>query len=252
MTLRRAEWHRTQGKERVRKLAAFISNPFNFTKKLLGDKRSGNLKCPTKEVDSFLHDTLSDPERDLELEPHMALKNPKPPAVEFSMRELSWSEVQDVVKRAQSASAPGPSGLPYTVYKCYPQLLWHLWKILKVLRHREWIVAQWRYAEGVWILKEENSKNISQFSLLSVEGKVFFSILSRRLIEFLLKSSYIGTTVERWDPWCTCLFGTHWSHKTHQGGTWGNRRPDGAMAGPYKCVWIHTHWVSPAATSCIQ
>ncbi len=52
----------------------------------------------------------------------------------------------------------------------------------------------------MWIPKEENSKNISQFrtiSLLSVEGKIFFSILSRRLTEFFLKNSYIDTSVQK-------------------------------------------------------
>ena len=47
---------------------------------------------------------------------------------------------------------------------------------------------RWRYVEGVWIPKEEESKNISQFrtiSLLSVEGKVFFSIVARHLPDYL-------------------------------------------------------------------
>ncbi|KAK0150652.1 hypothetical protein N1851_008245 [Merluccius polli] len=60
--------------------------------------------------------------------------------------------------------------------------------------------GQWRFAEGVWIPKEENAKNIEQFrtiSLLSVEGKIFFAILSRRLTEFLLKNEYIDTAVQK-------------------------------------------------------
>ncbi|KAI4881124.1 hypothetical protein NFI96_020516, partial [Prochilodus magdalenae] len=49
-TLRRAEWHRRRGRERARKCSAFIANPFGFTKKLLGEKRSmsqgGNKPLP--------------------------------------------------------------------------------------------------------------------------------------------------------------------------------------------------------------
>ncbi|KAJ8333608.1 hypothetical protein SKAU_G00416160 [Synaphobranchus kaupii] len=37
--LRRAEWHRRQHRKRARKHAAFIANPFKFTKELLGQKR---------------------------------------------------------------------------------------------------------------------------------------------------------------------------------------------------------------------
>lgn len=181
MMLCLVEWHRRRGKERARKRTAFISNPFTSTKKLLGDKRSGNLMYSIKDANSFLHNTLSDPERDQELGPQKALISPQPLTVDFVTREPSWTEVQEIVKGARTASAPGPSGVPYSVYKCCPQLLRHLWKILRVIWHSIKVADQWRCAEGVWIPKEENSKDISQFrsiSLLSIEGKIFFSILS--------------------------------------------------------------------------
>lgn len=62
------------------------------------------------------------------------------------------------------------------------------------------MAQQWHFAEGVWIPKEEDSKNIDQFriiSLLSVEGKIFFSILARLLTDFLSSSSYINTSVQK-------------------------------------------------------
>lgn len=52
----------------------------------------------------------------------------------------------------------------------------------------------------VWIPKEENSTNLKQFrsiSLLSVEGKIYFSIVSRQLTEFLLKNNYIDTSMQK-------------------------------------------------------
>ena len=51
MTLHRAEWHRKRRKERARKRASFIANPFGFTKSLLGQKRDGNLVCSKEELD---------------------------------------------------------------------------------------------------------------------------------------------------------------------------------------------------------
>ena len=72
-----------------------------------------------------------------------------------------------------------------------PKLLRTLWKILHVIWRRGAVADQWRQVEGVWIPKEENSTKLEQFrsiSLLSVEGKIFFSILSRRLTDFLFKN----------------------------------------------------------------
>ena len=75
-----------------------------------------------------------------------------------------------------------------------------LWKIFRVIWKRGKVPQQWKYAEGVWIPKEENARNIKQFrtiSLLSVECKTFFKIVSIRLMGFLLKNTYIDTSVQK-------------------------------------------------------
>ena len=58
----------------------------------------------------------------------------------------------------------------------------------------------WTRAEECLVPKEKNSESINQFrtiSLLSVEGKIFFSILSKRLTHFLTKNKYIDTSVQK-------------------------------------------------------
>ena len=50
-------------------------------------------------------------------------------------------------------------------------------------------MEQWRFAEGVWILKEKGLKSFDQFrinSLLNTESKIFFGLLSRHLSDFIL------------------------------------------------------------------
>ena len=59
---------------------------------------------------------------------------------------------------------------------------------------------QWRCTEGIWISKEEGAKRINQFryiSPLNVEGKIFFSLLNRRLSDHILKNEYIDTAVQK-------------------------------------------------------
>lgn len=200
MTLRRAEWHRRRRKERARKRASFIANPFGFTKQLLGQKRDGSLVCSKEEMDLHLQNTYSDPNRQEELGRCDILIDPPPPTKDFDNKEPLLREVEEVVRRARSSSAPGPSGVPYKVYKYCPLLLRRLWKILRVIWRRGKVAKQWRFAEGVWIPKEEGSRTIDQFriiSLLSVEGKVFFSIVARRLADFLSSNNYIDTSVQK-------------------------------------------------------
>ena len=92
------------------------------------------------------------------------------------------------------------NGVPYTVYKRYPGILKLLWKVLYTIWRRGRVANQWRQAKGVWIPKEEKSKEINQFriiSLLNTEGKIFFSILSRHLSKFLIMNEYIDTSVQK-------------------------------------------------------
>ncbi|KAK7880264.1 hypothetical protein WMY93_030631 [Mugilogobius chulae] len=182
--LRRAEWHRRRRRERSRKRAAFISDPFRFTKQLLGQKRNGKLECSQEELDHYLDDVYSDPTREQDLGVCKILIEPPPPTVSYDVSELRLSEVSEVIKKARAGSAPGPSGTCYKVYKNCPKLLTRLWKILRVIWRRGRIPEFWKAAEGVLIPKEENSKKIDQFriiSLLCVEAKIFFSAVSRRI-----------------------------------------------------------------------
>ncbi|RXN33230.1 reverse transcriptase [Labeo rohita] len=67
-TTRRAEWHRKRSKERARRRAEFIANPFGLTRRLLGQKCSGRLNYTPDEVNKYLSTSYSDIARDQDLE----------------------------------------------------------------------------------------------------------------------------------------------------------------------------------------
>jgi len=177
-----------------------LPNPFKLTKQLLGQKRAGRLTCSKDVINDHLMATYSDSIREQTLGPCNALITQPEPASDFDLKEPRLREVEEVVRRARSSSAPGPSGVPYKVYKNFPKLLHWLWRALKVIGRRGKITQPWRNAEGVCIPKEEKSENIDQFqviSLLSVESKIFFSIVTKRLSNFLLINKYIDTSVQK-------------------------------------------------------
>ena len=177
-----------------------MANPFGVTQKILGQKRSGLLACAEEAINEYLSSTYSYCKREEPLGPCTALITPPEPTVAFNNKEPNLKEVEAVIKAARSSSAPGPSGVLYVVYKRCPRLLQRLWKIIKVIWRRGKVAQQWRHAEGVWIPKEENASAIEQFrviSLLSVECKVFFSIVAQRLTKFLLGNGYIDTSVQK-------------------------------------------------------
>ena len=128
-----AEQSGTGGGKRESQEGTIKPTPFGFTKRLLGDKRIGRLQCSTEEVNLFLQQSLSYPMREQDMDANRAVINPTPSTIKFNLRELSLKEVEGVIKAARSSSTPGPSGVPYIVYNRCPELLRHLWKILKVI-----------------------------------------------------------------------------------------------------------------------
>lgn len=144
--------------------------------------------------------TYSTRRREEDLPPCSELIRPPEPSIQFNIKESTLAEVRDIIRAARASAAPGPSGVPYRVYKHCPRHLERLWRLIRAVWQRGKVPKQWRHAEGVWILKEEDASGIAQFhtiSLLSVEGKTFFKLLANRLTEFLLRNSYIDTACRR-------------------------------------------------------
>ena len=72
--------------------------------------------------------------------------------------------------------------------------------MLRLAWRREVIPQEWSTADGIYIPKEEESKLLGQFrpiSLLNVEGKVFFGVLAKRMVDFLIANGLVDTSVQK-------------------------------------------------------
>ena len=200
IVLRRAEHLREKRKKKERARSAFFRNPFNFVKGLFNQEKGGQLKAAKLEVEEYLRLTYSDSgeNRSIGLPPDM------PPLgdveQEMDISPPRWREVVEVVRRAKALSAPGPNGVPYRVYKSAPGILKILWRHMRVVWEKQSIPRAWRRAGGVFIPKEKESSDLSQFrmiSLLNVEGKIFFSVVAQRLASYLERNGLIDSTVQK-------------------------------------------------------
>lgn len=110
------------------------------------------------------------------------------PHTPFDMSDFTLDEVKAVVRKAQAGSTPGPSGTTYKIYKNCPHLLKRLAKLLRTLWRKKPEPWLWTLAEGSFVPKELNSCGLDQsreISLLDVEGKIFWSIIAKRLTSYL-------------------------------------------------------------------
>jgi len=81
--------------------------------------------------------------------------------------------------------------VPYRVYKRCPEVAKLLYQYLR---------SMWAKNEISDTISEENASSVEKYrtiSLLNVEGKLFFSLKSERILDFALANGYIDTSIQK-------------------------------------------------------
>ena len=198
--LSRAENLRKRRAKRRKEQERFFQEPFKYARSLFDQPKSGVLKTEQDTLEKYLRETYSDPNRHIPLEHNSNLFWPAVPNVKFDLKPPKREELRRIVNKSRNKSTPGPNGIPFLVYKKCPEVLKWLHTNLKLAWKNGHISNQWMIADGVYIPKEKNSKDINQFrpiSLLNVEGKIFFAVLASKLTNYLLTNKYIDPSVQK-------------------------------------------------------
>ena len=197
---KRAESMRKHRKRFSKNCNDFLTQPYDFARKVIAPKPKGKLSSSKEDVEEHLKKAHSDPHKEVHREPQDDLYEYKEPEVEFNNDPPSFNEFMKRLRKTRSKSAPGPNGVPYIVYKRCPKVARQLWLYLKDMWKKNAISESWRYAEGILIPKEDNATEISKFrtiSLLNVEGKIYFSMRAERLLKFIQENKYIDPSIQK-------------------------------------------------------
>ena len=93
--------------------------------------------------------------------------------------------------------------IPYKVYKKCPKFVSFLFKLCLSCLRNQVIPIYWRIAHEVYIPKNKppNPESIKVFrpiSLMNVEGKLFFSLVSQRLVAHIVNNNkLINSSVQK-------------------------------------------------------
>ena len=197
---KRAESLRQNRKKFSNNCKSFLTQPYQFARNLLSPKPKGEMESSKEEVEKFLKNAHADPNKGKPKDKCEGLKEYQTAREDFDDNAPSFNEFAKKVRHARSKSALGPNGIPYIVYKRCPKVAKLLWGYLKELWNKNVISDTWREAEGVFIPKEEGAKSVEKFrtiSLLNVEGKIFFSLKSDRITNFVINNGYINTSIQK-------------------------------------------------------
>lgn len=187
-------------KERTKCRREFIQDPYKYTKGLFTESKSGRLECTREELEEHLKDTYSDKTKEAELPDMKGFRRPTAPGAQFDMSDIKKKEVDDFVKKARAKSKPGNDGITYKVYKQCPKLRMRLFLLIREMWRAKDVADRWCIAEGIYLPKEEDSKLLGQFrpiSLLNIDGKIMFGVISNRIIKFVQTNGYIDESAQK-------------------------------------------------------
>ena len=112
----------------------------------------------------------------------------------FNNSCFSDNDFLEILSSRRNASAPGLNGIPNKVYKRCPRISKFLFKIFQACFKRCEIPIQWRSAQEIYIPKvsspsEDKLADFRPIALLNVEGKLFFSLVSKHLETHLIHNN---------------------------------------------------------------
>ncbi|MEL7079400.1 MAG: Ulp1 family isopeptidase, partial [Cyanobacteria bacterium J06582_2] len=197
---KRAESIKQTRKQFARNCNEFLSQPFDFSRKIIAPKPKGVMKSSKAEVEKHLHKAHSDQKKNEEREAPEDLQEYDEASVEFDKGLPSWTAFNRRLRKTRSKSAPGPNGVPYLVYKRCPGVARLLFSYLKGMWKKNAISDSWQEAEGLFIPKEDGATVVEKFrtvSLLNVEGKLYFGMQADRLVTYTLANGYIDTSIQK-------------------------------------------------------
>ena len=198
--LKRAESLKARRKKYKENTESFYKQPYLFARKVLDPEVKGDLKSSKEEVEEFLLRTHSDSKRNEELGNVEGLYEYPDPELNYNSEPPTWSEFQQVLKKARTKSSAGPNGVPYRFYKYCPGVAKLMFNYIRGLWRENKIPDTWRRAEGVLIPKEDGATSVEKFrtiSLLNTEGKLFWKLKANKITDFITRNRFIDPSIQK-------------------------------------------------------
>lgn len=189
----------------MRERQRFRKDPYQFAKNLLNPPSpTAGPQFSKEQAYAYFTSTYNDPQRDLrfELPPQLAPFRPPEPAVPFDLTPPALAQFRSVLNKKKNGAAPGPDGVPYVVYKRCRFLAEKLHLI--VLRAwsdpempRAWQIARLIAIPKPTTVDTTNPAEFRPIAIGSTAGKVFTSLMSVKLVDYMVRNKFIDVTIQK-------------------------------------------------------
>ena len=178
----------------------FRSNPFKYGRKVFSSKSTATPTFSAEEAEAFFPERFADTDRGYCYSPFSELPPCPSPEFNISSAPPTFDEYKKVLLSRRNSSAPGPNGIPNTVWKrcqCLHQLFY---SIIRRVWTSTNIPPSWQCATIRLFHKSGPTSDPSNFrpiALSNCEGKVFFSLVSKAIMRHMLRNSYFDKRLQK-------------------------------------------------------
>ena len=187
--------------ERLMKEAfKFRSNPYKYGRKVFNSKSTENPSFSAEEAEAFFPERFADTDRSYCYSPFSELPPAPSPEFNISSAPPSFDDYKKVLLSRRNSSAPGPNGIPNTVWKRCQCLHQPLYSIIRRVWSSTNIPASWQCATIRLFHKSGSTNDPSNFrpiALSNCEGKVFFSLVSKAVLRHMLRNSFFDKRLQK-------------------------------------------------------
>ena len=171
--------------------------------KLVDPPSSASLSISQESFDSYKREVATDSQRSVPFDDLEGLPCSSKPKHSFPTGGFNEEDLKNIVMSRRNKSAPGLNMIPYTVYKNCTTIRRFLFLIINTCYNTKYVPLQWRAAREVYIPKTaepdpNNFKDFRALALGNVEGKIFFSLVSRRIFKHVVtKNGNVDKSIQK-------------------------------------------------------
>ncbi|XP_063680027.1 uncharacterized protein LOC134815422 [Bolinopsis microptera] len=197
---RREQLKKRKKKEKKKETQRFRRNPYDYSKRLLDEKISGEPTFGKEEADRYYPKEYMDRDRCYVFEKMAGIPDAKDPVYPFVCTVPTYEEFEKKIKTRRNGSSPGPNGVPYIVYKRCARLRELLYACISKLWLSNSVPLQWRIGESILLPKTTDLSDPGKFrniTMTNTSGKVAMGMLADKMLDYMTTNKYIDTSVQK-------------------------------------------------------
>ena len=177
----------------------FENDPWQYGKNLFSNSNT-KLNCTDDELIKHYSEILQTncPPEPLSSTTPIGPQSPTP-TEPLNLEPFCSGDIENFLKRKTKHSAPGPNGIPYSIWRNCPVTHKYLVHIFNSIMTRGEVPKEWKLGITKPIPKSENSKasETRPITMTNTDAKIFFGLMAERLDTFLSTNNLVDKRVQK-------------------------------------------------------